>query len=109
MALPIFDEGTVDLLKSLGFSEEEIRRIKYEKTKEAVLNKLSAVIKAVEDENLELLQAMLSTSPAGDCMGCDNYFIDFSDIIPKTGPCGEDLVDTLEYIIELRDSIKGKK
>lgn len=71
-------------LKESGMKDEEVSRIikkRYkEALKKAVVERLNAVVKAIREDNLEVIKRMIEYSPSGDCCGCDNNYISFKDI-----------------------------
>lgn len=66
---------------------------------------LESVVGNLKSENFDAIIKMLSYSPAGDCMGCDNYFIAFVDAEEPW-----DLKQVVETLIELNkhDNISTK-
>lgn len=80
--LGLLNEKTLDALKNKYILEVS------EKIYNAII-KLAENIKnnANNIEALEKIKEELSYSPAGDCMGCDNYFFDFSEILETEKVC----------------------
>lgn len=95
----IFDKKIQEYLKSAGVSEAEILKIQYDKIKEHVLHVLATVASLIEKESFDKIDKVVAYSPAGDEMGCDNYFIDFGEVL------GDDSFD----IIEVKDLLKRLK
>ena len=100
----IFDPEVQKYLTSLGIDQKEISRIKYEEYKKAILSILEEVSKAVEREDLQHLETLISESPAGDDMGADNEFINFSEIDGDTRPEGVDIVEALKKLRRYRNN-----
>lgn len=71
-------------LEDSGMKDDEIRRIigkRYkEALKKAVVERLNAVAKAIREDNIEVINDMIESSPSGDGYGCDNNYISFKDI-----------------------------
>ena len=71
-------------LEDSGIKDDEIRRIigkRYkEALKNAVIERLDAVIKAIKENNFEEIIPFIGDSPSGDGYGCDNRYISFEDI-----------------------------
>ena len=93
--LKIFDEEVIKYLKSTGVSAKEIKRIQYTELKNNVVDRLKTITDLVKnDADIDMF---LGYSPAGDCMGCDNNFINFGDLI------GDDYKDINEITTLLKD------
>lgn len=71
-------------LKESGMKDKEVSGIinkRYkEALKDAVIERLKAVIKAIKEDNLEGIIPLIGDSPSGDGYGSDNRYISFSDI-----------------------------
>lgn len=71
-------------LEDSGIKDDEIRRIigkRYkEALKNAVIERLDAVMKAIKENNFEEIIPFIGDSPSGDGYGCDNRYISFEDI-----------------------------
>ena len=71
-------------LKESGMKDKEVSGIINKRYKEAlknaVIERLNAVAKAIKEDNLEAINAMIEYSPSGDGYGCDNNYISFKDI-----------------------------
>lgn len=71
-------------LENSGMKDDEIRRIigkRYkEALKNAVIERLDAVMKAIKENNFEEIIPFIGDSPSGDGYGCDNNYISFKDI-----------------------------
>jgi hypothetical protein len=70
-----------------------------------VINVLELTLKAVKDEYYTAVNNFAQFSPAGDGMGCDNYFINFG--YEDNKPL--DICDVMERLIELKKIAKKKK
>jgi hypothetical protein len=70
-----------------------------------VITVLESTLRAVKDEYYTAVNNFAQFSPAGDCMGCDNHFINFgyNDKEPL------DICDVMERLIELKKIAKKKK
>jgi len=79
-----FRETLIDTLEEAGIGEDNATQIVSSKYKEAlkqvVISRLEQVISLIKEDKYKELSELCSYSPAGDCMGCDNVYIDFSDI-----------------------------
>lgn len=64
-----------DIMK---ISIDNLAQKQLEFLKQHTIEILNNVAKLIEEENFEDIDWMLANSPAGDCMGEDNYFINFS-------------------------------
>ena len=71
-------------LKESGMKDKEVNGIinkRYtEALKNAVIERLKAVIKAIKENNIEEINSLTEYSPSGDGYGCDNTYISFKDI-----------------------------
>lgn len=71
-------------LEDSGMKDDEIRRIIGKRYKEALKNavseRLDAVMKAIKENNFEEIIPFIGDSPSGDGYGCDNRYISFEDI-----------------------------
>lgn len=71
-------------LKESGMKDKEASGIINKRYKEALKNaaveRLNAVIKAIKEDNLEGIIPFIGDSPSGDGYGCDNRYISFDDI-----------------------------
>lgn len=79
----IFDESVEVYLLAAGVSKNQIAKIKFDKLKEGVLERLKEVVKIIERDEYEKIKKLITESPAGDGYGCDNYYINFGHIIGK--------------------------
>lgn len=64
-----------DLLET---SPETLAENQHDELSLFVISKLEEIIKLVKVKAYDDLQDKLVHSPAGDCMGCENDFIDFA-------------------------------
>lgn len=84
----IFDNDFRDelfrCLKESGMKDKEVRGIinrRYkEALKNAVIERLNTVVKAIKEDNLEEISTLIDYSPSGDGYGCDNNYISFKDV-----------------------------
>lgn len=71
-------------LKESGMEDKEVSRIINKRYKEAlknaVIERLNVVVKAIKENNLEEIIPFIGDSPSGDGYGCDNRYISFEDI-----------------------------
>lgn len=71
-------------LKECGMEDKEVSRIINKRYKEAlknaVIERLNVVVKAIKENNLEEIIPFIGDSPSGDGYGCDNRYISFEDI-----------------------------
>lgn len=78
----IFDEDVKSYLLELGMEQEQIRELRKKKLKEYAIFVLNEIILAIKSNDLESIKKYVCWSPAGDCMGSENAFIDFGGITP---------------------------
>jgi len=78
-----FREALMDTLEEAGIEENKAVSIVSSRYKEAlkqvVTDRLELVVSLIKDDKYKELSEFCSYSPAGDCMGCDNVYINFSD------------------------------
>lgn len=71
-------------LKESGMKDKEVSGIINKRYKEAlknaVIERLKAVIKAIKEDNIEEINSLTEYSPSGDGYGCNNTYISFKDI-----------------------------
>lgn len=72
--------------------------------KEHVIKVLETTLQAVKDEYYTAVNNLTQFSPAGDCMGCENNFINFG--YDEKEPL--DICDVMERLIELKKIAKKK-
>lgn len=91
----------MDIKEILKMTPENLAKEQHDTLKKAVVDKLNTIARLINNEQyLKVSDFYLESSPSGDCMGCDNEYIDFSDIY------GEDIGDVIEKLIHL-STIKG--
>ena len=99
-----FREALIDTLEEAGVGEDNAATIvssRYkEALKQAVISRLEEVISLIKEDKYKELSNLCSYSPAGDCMGCDNVYINFSDIC--------DVEDIGDVIYKLDENINLK-
>ena len=92
-----FRKELISSLKEAGIKEEKAQSIiksRYNTAlKEVVCKKLQQVISFIKEDKYKELSKMCCFSPAGDCMGCDNVYINFSDVCDK-----EDIGDIINEL-----------
>ena len=69
-----------------------------------VITVLESTLNAVKDEYYSGVSKLAIYSPAGDCMGCDNHFINFG--YNEKEPL--DIYEVMERLIELKKIAKKK-
>lgn len=88
-----FRETLLSSLKEAGIDEEKASSIvnkRYETAlkkavlRKAVVNRLKYIATLIEEDKCEEVLRFISYSPSGDCMGCDNHYLNFSDISDRT-------------------------
>lgn len=89
----IFDQEIQSYLIELGIEKEQIDKLSKKKLKEYAIFVLNKVIEAIESRNYASIKQYLSYSPAGDCMGCENTFINFGGIVYGTQEDAEGAMD----------------
>lgn len=76
-----FREALIENLKEAGVEEKEADNIVITKYHNSLKRKAATLLriyaKALEEENFDLIPT--KWSPAGDCIGCDNSYIDFTE------------------------------
>lgn len=72
---------TSDLKQLLATDTHTLRTLQYNKLREFVVQRLHLLAARVEDKEYNLALSMLAFSPAGDGMGSDNHYLDFSDVL----------------------------
>ena len=93
----IFEKEVQEYLRTSGVSEKEINKIKFTKLKEFAINRLKTIANLIEKDKFDEIAKFTQFSPSGDDMGCDNNYIDFSEI------CGYGSLDILELASELQN------
>lgn len=94
----IMNTANVSLMKELGVSPEDIKKYQkayVEQVAIGTLEKLLARLK--KKEYVKIRDDMLQYSPAGDDMGMDTMFIDFSACFPYSED-SSDLGDVLNFL-----------
>ena len=105
----IFEKETEEYLISFGVSKDEINKIKFEKGKKGVISILKAVTSLIEGDKFEEVAKYTAYSPAGDDMGIDNCYINFSSVFTNEDKTGIDIVQACRIFRGLRESIKSKE
>jgi len=98
----IFDEDVIKYITDLGINTDSIDKLQKKKVKEHSISVLKEIINAIEENNFSLIKKHLVFSPAGDCMGKDNAFIDFGEVIGSI----MDIEDLVYYLTGERLDIK---
>ena len=106
MELKIYGKEVIEYLKEAGVSDIEIKRIKYNKLKKRVIERLKTITEMIENEEYDDVKNYLTVSPAGDGMGCENSYIDFSDIVILDEYDGTDLGNIISELIKLKTNVK---
>lgn len=86
----------MDVKEILNMTPESLAKEQHDILKQAAVNRLNEIISLIDEESYSKVESKLASSPAGDEMGCDNYYIDFSDIY------GEDINDVIEKLVNLK-------
>ena len=84
----------MDIVELLNTTPEELARKQYEALEAHVLNTLDTVKTCIKARSWDDIP--MAFSPAGDDMGCDNYFIDF-----KLSQYGTDIAEVVNRLKEL--------
>ncbi len=92
-----FRDNLLSSLMEAGVEQEKAEAIvdtRYKSAvKEATIEHLEYIINLLKENKFEKIASSVTFSPAGDCMGRDNYFIDF------TGACNlEDIGDVITVL-----------
>jgi hypothetical protein len=67
----------IELKDLMKVHPEDLAATQFEALKQHVIETLDLVMQQVKDEAFQDLHKGLAHSPAGDCMGDDNHYIDF--------------------------------
>ena len=102
----IFDPEVEKYLLDAKVSKKEIARMKFEVIKPAVIGRLQAIIELIKKDQYSKIDDYVSHSPAGDCMGTDKNFIDFSDLWESKNNEGEDITDACAFLNQLKEQMK---
>ena len=90
----------------LKTTPETLAMEQYAALKEHVIKNLKTVLEAIEDDaSYSVVEDLTSYSPAGDCMGLDNSFINFG--FSEKEPL--DIMEVVGRLEELRTISKKKK
>jgi hypothetical protein len=98
----IFDEDVIEYITDLGINTDSIDKLQKKKVKEHSISVLKEIIKAIEENDFSSIKKYLVYSPAGDCMGYNNTFINFGEV---TGS-NMDIEDLAYYLTNERLDIK---
>jgi hypothetical protein len=90
------------LMRLLDTTPESLARLQLDGIKDHTVNILKRVIFLIEKGYYGDIGTMLVRSPAGDCMGTDHHFIDFS-----WNPNSDDGLDIAE-VVELLEQLQSK-
>ena len=74
----IFDPEVQEYLRSAGVTEKNINKIMFDSAKANVLTLIENIKKRIEKNEFNRVYLYIAESPAGDEMGMDNSYIDFS-------------------------------
>lgn len=83
---------------------DNLSKLQVEFLKGHIVETLNKIINYVQEDNYDEIREMLEYSPAGDCMGRENYFINFG-YLGKTFDIN-DIIDMIEGLRRLDN--KGK-
>lgn len=78
-------------------SKPQIAKLQFDCAKKGMLTILAKIIEHVRKDEFEQIAQYCSNSPAGDCMGCENDFIDFGIII------GYEPMDIMSFVAYLEN------
>lgn len=67
-----------DIKKIMELSVNNLAEEQHFALKNHVVLILKNVLNLIEKDQYDIVLNYLSFSPSGDCMGCDNHYIDFS-------------------------------
>lgn len=96
----------MDLKTLFAVDIENIKKQQHTALKQAVIQRINKVKELVEKEKYSDVLEMLEYSPSGDGYGCDNHYIDFSDIADVCGIQTRDGTD-IETVIGVLQELKG--
>ena len=86
----------------MGIDANNLKERQYEALKAHMLSVLNGFVKQLEADNMEACYAFLDYSPSGDCMGCENTFINFEWKGAKEDQYGYDAGKLLEIMAGLK-------
>ena len=92
----------MNIKEILKMTPENLAKDQHEQLKKAVVEHLEHVAHLIMIEDYSNVEGLLESSPSGDDYGCDNKYIDFSDIY------GEDIADVIEKLTHLKASANKK-
>lgn len=84
----------------LKVDADTLKKQQFEVLKQAVVEHIERVRNLVQQEEWESIEGLLSFSPSGDCMGCDNHYISFDHLVGRDADISE--------VIEKLKRLQGK-
>ena len=76
----IFENETIEYLKSFGISNDEIFKVQKDKLKKHAISVLNLAIEAIQKEDFSLIKENTFESPPGDAWGRDDTCLNFGKI-----------------------------
>lgn len=101
----------MDIAELLATSPGDLARKQEIALSEFIQARLDKISHHLKNREYERVLDMLSSSPAGDDMGCDNRFIDFSDLglTRSYSVDGDDIGDAVDRLIDLKAQAEASK
>ena len=106
--ITLIEDGTLAQIMAMDINN--LKQKQYLAFKEHVLKILEMfhdVIK--EEQDLDILSPLVNYSPAGDGMGCDNYYIDFGYKDENGDRIKLDINDVIHTLENLKKGLGDKK
>lgn len=91
----------MDLEKLLKTTPETLASEQHDALKTHIIAKLMNVVNLIKSEEYKKIESLTEFSPAGDCMGCDNSYINFG--------FGEEPLDIHDVVSRLQELKKITK
>jgi hypothetical protein len=93
------------LTRLLETSPETLAKLQSDAIKEHAISILERAILLIKEDRYDDLREMLVSSPSGDCMGTDHFFIDFVWDVDAND--GVDLEEVTTLLEQLKTKIEG--
>ena len=96
-----FREELVEALIFSGMSVIQAKKFVTKRYKEEIkkqtLDRLDKVLTLLKEDKFDEIESLIRFSPDGDCMGCDNHYIDFSFLSSEDNTI-EDIHDVIRIL-----------
>ena len=99
-----------DIKKLMSLTPESLAEEQHVTLRDAVVKYIQEFANDIKREHYSKALSKLAFSPAGDCLGCENEYLDFSWAMEEPyGGNGVDVGDVLNRLEELKKIVtKGK-